>query len=161
MHETSPIYLMDPFTLTASILTVVGAGAQTIKLLEKAASLRNTPPLALALKDELSDLRLSVLAIEELFSEQSKELAISSSQDTVRHRNTVVSVIGYLERANSLIIKLDGVLDPLLKYLLRSDVAAPKKWFKWIKEEKRLQSFKDNLHRVRMGLNTALGILNL
>jgi hypothetical protein len=152
---------MDPLSLAASILAVVGAGAQTIKLLKKVASYQNPPLVALALNNELSDLRLSVLAIEELLTGQSKEFDASSIQDAARRSNMMAIVTSSLERGSDLVTKLGSVLDPLLELSLRPDVAGPKKWINWVKEDKKLKRFGDDLHRVRMGLNTALGILNL
>lgn len=152
---------MDPLSLIASILTIVGVGAQTIKLLQKVASLKTAPLLALALNNELSDLRLNVLAIENLFSKQSKVLASCSDQDAARDHSTIASVISCLERCNDLVIKVNGLLGPLLNFSLRSDVAAPKKWIKWFKEERKLTAFKQDLRTARISLNTALGVLGL
>ena len=152
---------MDPLSLTASILTVVGAGAQTIKLLRKVASCRNTPPVALALDNELSDLRLSVLAIEELLLGRSKDFDAPSIHDAARRSNMIAIVMRSLERGNELVVEVTSVLDPLLEFSLRSDASGPKKWINWLKEEKKLKTLRDDIHSVRVGLNTALGILNL
>jgi hypothetical protein len=69
-------------------------------------------------------------------------------------------MIIYLEQANALVIELDGSLSPLLVLLLRSDSIALKRWFRWVREERRLKAFKEALYNVRSRLNTALGILD-
>jgi hypothetical protein len=150
---------MDPLSLTASILTVAGVSAQCAKLLKTVCSLKDAPRLVLDLDDELSNLRRDVFAIQELFNKQSQEVATCSNPATL-DQDTVTSMIIYLEQANALVIELDSSLSPLLVLLLRSDSIALKRWFRWVREERRLKAFKEALYNVRTRLNTALGILD-
>lgn len=146
---------MDPLSLTASILAVIGVGAQTAKLLRKVASLKISPLLALALDNELSDLRLQVLAIQNLFSRQ------SNCRNEDQENESIASVVVSLQRGKDLIIRLDRVLGPLLHYMLRSDVSSLKKWMRWSRKEKELAHLKDEVRNIRISLNASLGILDL
>ena len=147
---------MDPLSLTASIIAIVGVSAQSVKVLRRLISLGDAPLLASALNNELSDLRLNVLAVQELFTRHS-----SGSEDTALDQNAIISVVACLKRANTLVVELDCLLSPLLVLLSRPDNAMPKKWIAWMKVESRLKRFVQDLYNVRVALNTALGILDL
>lgn len=151
---------MDPLSLTAGIIAVIEASAQIIKLLRKLALLKELPPLALTLKNELSNLRLYVSATQK-FLRQLERFALPSDQEAAGDSETLASVVRYLEKGNVLVIQLDGMLGPLLDYSLRPDVTTSKKWIKWLRNEKKLKLFKDDLHCFRPSLNSALGFLNL
>ena len=151
---------MDPFSLSASIIAVVGVGAQIIKLLRKLALHKELPPLALALKDELSDLRLKVSA-GQTFLRQLQRSALTGDHDGARESEILASVVRCLERGNILFVQLDGMLSPLLDYSLRPDVAASKKWIKWLRKEKKLKRLKDDLYCFKVSLTSALGFLSL
>ena len=58
---------MDPLSLTASILTVLGVSGQAAKALKKLASLKGAPTVVLRLNNELSDLHLLTVAIQDIF----------------------------------------------------------------------------------------------
>ena len=47
---------MDPLSLTASIVAIIGVGGQAAKAIKKLASVRGAPASILALHNELSDL---------------------------------------------------------------------------------------------------------
>ncbi|MCJ1230361.1 Ankyrin-2 [Toensbergia leucococca] len=147
---------MDPLSLTASIIAIVGVSAQSVKVLRRLISLGDAPLLASALNNELSDLRLNVLAVQELFTKHS-----SGSEDPALDQNAIISVVACLKRANTLVVELDCLLSPLLVLLSRPDNAMPKKWIAWMKVESRLKRFVQDLYNVRVALNTALGILDL
>ena len=140
--------------MTASIIAVVGVGTQTVKLLRKLASFRNAPVLARALDNELSAFRSTILAIQDLFE------ALQSSHDVGLGRDTIASINSSLKQAESLVVELEGLLNPLLA-IICSDSAAKKSRFRWIKEEKKLKALKQELHNVRLTLDNALGILSL
>lgn len=150
---------MDPLSLTVSILTIVGATAQCIKLLKSAASLKSPLRLVLDLDDELSNLRRDVFAIQDLFLRQSKGLMSYSNPVTPGH-DTTASVIDCLEQANALVIELDCLLNSLLVSFLRSDIIGLKKRIGWLRKEKRMKDIKQGLFNIRIRLNTALGILD-
>ena len=150
---------MDPLSLTVSILTLVGVSAQCAKVLKSVVSLKSARRLVVELDDELSDLRRDVFAIQDLLLRQSKEF--NSSGDAVPlNDDTVIGVVGYLEKANTLVIELDRLLSPLLALFMRSDCVAIQKLIRWRRAESKLNDIKKDLYSVRLRLNTKVGILD-
>lgn len=148
---------MDPLSLTASIITVVSASTKLVKIL---ATIKNAPPLVLALNNELSVLRLNVNATQDLVTRQSKLISSHPGHD-ILSPDTVASVGCCLKKAESLVIELDCLLSPLLDLLSRSDSVAPKKWISWMKNAPALERLKQEIYHVRVELNSTLGILGL
>lgn len=150
---------MDPLSLTVSILTLIGVSAQCVKILKSVVSLKSAQRLVVELDGELSELRRDVFAIQELFLRQSKTIASHDDSVTLGD-DTIDSLVGCLEKVNTLVIELDRLLSPLLALYLRSDCVAIQKLIKWFKEESRLNDIKKDLYNVRIMLNTKLGILD-
>lgn len=61
---------MDPLSLIASILTVLGTGYSMMEGLEQFASLRQAPNTILALNNEISDFRLLALEANAVHQDQ-------------------------------------------------------------------------------------------
>lgn len=150
---------MDPLSLTVSILTLVGVSAQCAKLLKSVVSLKSARRLIVELDDELCNLRRDVFAIQDLFRGQSKELTLCGNSTSLND-DTIIGVIGCLEKANTLVIELDRLLSPLLALYLRSECAAIQKLIRWLREESKLNDIKKDLCNVRIRLNTTIGILD-
>ena len=51
---------MEPLSVAANIIAVLGAGGAIINTLDQANSIRQAPDIVLALNNEISDLRLIV-----------------------------------------------------------------------------------------------------
>lgn len=151
---------MDPLSLTASIITLASLISTCIQLSETIASFRNGPRLAVAFDEELSHLRLDVLVVQTLFNRQSKGF-ISCSDHVTLDRDTTACVVSCLAQAEALVIELHRSLSQLRVLLSCSDIVAPRKWVKWMKEEKKLKFLKQGLFDVRSRLNIALGALDL
>lgn len=149
---------MDPLSLTASILTVVGISAQSTKLLKSAIALKDAPRLISDLDQEFSSLRRDVFAIWDLFRRQSKDLT-SRIDYSLLGDEILASVVGCLEQAYALVKELERSLTSLLM-LLVSDTNTIKKLIKWMREERRLKELKESLYNVRIKLNTTLGLLD-
>ena len=152
---------MDPLSLTASILTVVATGTQTIKLLKKLAALKNTSTVVSSLNNELSTLRVNVLVIQGLFTRHAEALATCSDQDATLSQNVVASTTSCLKQANDLVIELDLQLKPLLVSLSRSDRSTLRKSLSLLKENGRLRCLQQELHNVQMHMNTTIEMVGL
>ena len=63
---------MDPLSIIAGSIAVVGATTQTIKLLKRLTAHEKAPLLVRALKKELSDLQASALNILDLITGQTQ-----------------------------------------------------------------------------------------
>ena len=60
---------MDPLSLTASIIAVLGAGGSVASGIERIVSLRHAPDALLALNNEIVDFQLVVRMIQELLQD--------------------------------------------------------------------------------------------
>ncbi|MCJ1312345.1 hypothetical protein MMC25_006019 [Agyrium rufum] len=61
---------MDPLSLVAGIIAVVGAGGQAANAIRKIASLRGASDVVLALNNEISDLHVILVAIQDVYERQ-------------------------------------------------------------------------------------------
>lgn len=153
--------IMDPLSLAASVLTVAATGIQTVKLLKKLAALKNTPAAVLSLNNELSNLQVDVLVIQDLFRSHTEAIVTCSGQDATLSQNVIASTTSCLKRASDLVIELDHLLNPLLTLLSRPDRSALRKRLSIMKEEGRLRRLQQELHQVRVNMNTALEVVGL
>lgn len=151
---------MDPLSLVASIIAIVGAGAQTTKLLRRIATAKKAPLLAVALNGEVSNLRLNILAVQELFR-RPEPLSSQEVHGLALSPEITASVTACLKKANQSVLELQQLLSPLIVPNSTSSSASAKTFFYWMKEETRLHSLRQDLYNVRMSLNTVLGIADL
>ena len=94
-------FIMDPLSMTASIIAVVGAGGTIGKGLAKIVALRHAPQIVLALNIEIADLQCVVQDIDDLlrrFSEMTDFLpptslwrALRKSRKTLAELESLVS----------------------------------------------------------------------
>ena len=150
---------MDPLSLTASIIAVVGVGGQVAKGIAKLAGIRGSPELVLALSNEISDLQFVVLAIQDVFDKQpTREVPFPGQQ--AGKINVDTSIINSLKQANDLVVDLE-VFYKRLK--VSSTGAAGTITFDkllWAREQRRLNRMRDDFKSIRIRLMTALGALN-
>ena len=147
----SPCTAMDPLSVTASILAVVGAGGTIAKGLHKLVSLKNTPLTLLQLNNEVSDLRLVVGAIEHLIH----QYHLPTLSDQPNHQ----SLCNELQRAKVLILDLERlILYGLSK--IGGDGNPKLDRVAWLRSETKVLRKKDRLRNNRINLSAALEILS-
>ena len=151
---------MDPLSIAASTIAVVGASTQTLKLFKTIISYKHTFQLVATLDTELSDLRENALTIQSLIMGQMDKAdrgdLIVLSDITVTAR-----VAKSLRRAKEILDELQKMLQPLASLISDSDRALPMKWYILLKKDKRLGRFRQELCDIRNALNTATSILGL
>ena len=147
---------MDPLSLTASIIAIVGAGGQAAGAVRKLAGLKGAPDLILALNNELNDLHLVVSAIQDIYHKQ----RISSSSSTVATGNVDLSVTHTLQSARQTASELEALYHRL--EMLPSSSSGSVKFNKiaWLKEQKHVRQIQQDLRDARIRLAGAIGILN-
>ena len=112
--------IMDPLSITASIITIVGVGGQAAKAVRKLASLKGASDLVLALNNELSDLHLVVLTIQAIFlRQQNSDIPFPGYRAS--EANLDISVINALTQANDKALELDTLYKRLSKTALSSN----------------------------------------
>ena len=146
---------MDPLSLTASIIAIVGVGGEVAKAVRKLASLKGAPDLILALNNEISDLHLVILAIRDIYLRQ-KASIIPASNDVVTD-NTVVNT---LTQANDKVLELKALHQRLSAWTTKSGDLSTLNKASWLREQKNVRKMQEDLRTVRLKLSTTLGMLN-
>lgn len=89
---------MDPLSFTASLLTVIGLGAQVARTVQRLVALKGAPGVLLALNNEISDLNLVIKAIDDLTCQRPDSL-----DEKVPHNS--------LLRAKGILLKLEKLVE--------------------------------------------------
>ena len=153
---------MDPLSLTASIIAIIGVGGQAAKAVKKLASFKGAPDTLLALNNELSDLRLIVTAIEDVFRIQ-QTLGNRLHHHSQAHEASVsASVVLSLHQVNQKVHELDTMYQKLTQSTSGSNSSATPDVNRgvWLAEKKKLKHLQADLRSSRLKLAAVLGVLN-
>lgn len=133
---------MDPLSLTASVLTVIGAAAATAKTVSK------LKYLATSFR-EIGSLESGIFDLHNFFC-QAKE-AISNQPTAIfpvqRLCNTSDSALSELAELRTLLEYVDGAANPTLARL------------RWLRHRERIKSLEDNLSRQRTSFSALLTVV--
>ena len=142
---------MDPLSITASILTILGVGGQAIKAIKKVATLREAPEIILRLHNELSDLHLLTVAIQDVFqTAQASDIPL----------NTRKSVTSSLKLVNEALLKLEQLHDKLTSTAQPTGSRTVNvNQSAWLAEQTNLKFLQKDLRSARVKLTSALGTL--
>ena len=148
---------MDPLSLTASIIAIIGVGGQAAKATRRLASLKGAPDLILALNNEIADLHLVVVAIQDVFERQQTG-GMPVPGNRAGEINLDASVTNSLTQANDKVTDFEALYKRLDVSILGSNAEFNK--IAWLREHKRVKQLQEDLKSVRLKLAGALGILN-
>ena len=132
---------MDPLSLTASIIAILGAGGTISKGLSKIRNLKRAPYIVLQLNNEVTDLHLLIRAVDDLYRR-----ADQSILDAHEHL-----VYNALERAKHAVLELEELIEYVLTK--ESDSGKEVNRLGWIRALDRVKEVKNNIHVVRSNLN--------
>ena len=146
---------MDPLSLTASIITVIGVGGQAAGALRKLASLKGAPEIILALNNELNDLHLVVSAIQDIYQRQLDRTLVppSSSEVSISVMNTLHSAKEKAEELNILCNRLEKSSSGSLGLVQFRRVV-------WLRVCKHIHRIQKDLRGLNTKLAIALGLLS-
>ena len=147
---------MDPLSLTASIIAIIGVGGEAAKAVRKLASLKGAPSLVLALNNEISDLYLVVLTIRDVYQRQRASTALSPN-----NASTDDTITSTLLQANDKVLELRELHQRLTSWTTGSGSLSTLNKASWLREQKNVKKMQEDLCTVRLKLTTTLGILNL
>ena len=135
---------MDPLSLTASIIAVLGAGGTIAKGLSKIRRLKSAPDILLQLNNEVTDLHLLIRAVNELYHRPTNLNPTSTLQEKV--------VCNALERAKYAVLELEK----LIEYVLTKQTARGTEvdTLAWSRVLDRVKEAKNNIRTARTDLNT-------
>ncbi|KAL9118605.1 MAG: hypothetical protein Q9187_004848 [Circinaria calcarea] len=152
---------MDPLSIAAGIITIVGVGGQAAKAVRKLASLKGAPDLVLALNNEISDLHLVVLAIQDVFKRQQTS-GLSFPGNRALNANVDASITNSLQYAKEKVVELEALHNRLTTTATASGSSDSTAFNKgaWLREQKRVKKMQEDLRNVRLKLASALSVLN-
>ncbi|KAL9119292.1 MAG: hypothetical protein Q9187_004154 [Circinaria calcarea] len=140
---------MDPLSVTAGIVAVVGAASSVGRTLGKLALLRGAPNTIRALNNEIEDLRLLLQEIDTLLRRD-----IDSSGPPLHQ-----SLSGSLQRAKEKLLELEGILEYQIMIVGDHGNATVNR-FAWARQQTTVQRIQGDLRSIRLDLVAALGLLN-
>lgn len=141
---------MDPLSVTASVVAIVGAAGTVSLSIKKLLSLRGTSDAVLALNNEVSDLQLVLQGINALLQKKSSSIQPEIGSSI---RNTS-------NQATKCLQDLNAIID--FKSMSTGKVHGKPKFNRtaWFRQHRRIQRIQEDLRSLRTKLITALGILN-
>jgi hypothetical protein len=141
---------MDPLSITASIIAILGAGEAIAQGIRKLVVLRDAPSGILQLNNELSDLRLVIVVVQDVHEQHYEFLGTRSPHSAVLYsalKNTQVAVQD---------------LDALIQYgLPKATIHRGIDWIAWMREGSKIQKMNARLRSARMDITAATSILSL
>ena len=139
---------MDPLSLTASIIAVLGAGGTVSKGLQRIRQLKHAPEILLQLNNEITDMNCLVLAVDELFRQCSDP--IPATQQEV--------ICKSLEQAKTMVLEMEKLIEYDLTR--ETDLGSEVARLSWIRSSDKLKKTKDGIHRARSNLNAAWTVMS-
>lgn len=145
---------MDPLSLTASIITVVGAGSAVNKGLKKILLARNLPDIVLQLNNEVTDIKYVVHDVDNLLRQHAQ-----INLDDRRPSQSQASLAWALERAKQTLLALESLIAYELTTVDSHDGRTKIDWISWLRVESKVKSLKDDVRTDRLRLSAALSLL--
>ncbi|KAL8956008.1 MAG: hypothetical protein Q9183_006451, partial [Haloplaca sp. 2 TL-2023] len=140
---------MDPVSVAASVLTVIGAAATAARTLDHLSSLKHAPDTLVALVNEVSDLRVVLHNVRDAVQDRAK-----SSQECGNLSFIVQRASSKLSELNRLIfgnlLKTDGLGDD-------DTIRASRTAF--LRHSGKLKSLKEDIQEIKMSMLIAIGTL--
>ena len=132
---------MDPLSLTASLLAILGAGGVVAKGLDKIRGLKNTPNILLQLNNEVTDLHLLLRGVDELYHEH-----VDSTKTSQRE-----IIYNTLIRAKEALLELEQLIS--YRWTKETDRGTEIDRTVWIRAQTKVKEMKDKIRGVRNDLN--------
>ena len=141
---------MDPISITASIIAVLGAGGTVAKGLNRIRRLNNAPEILLQLNNEVVDIHLVIRSVDELAQQWSQQPSTSERQRELVH--------AALSRTKDTVLELER----LIAYILtkETDTGAKVDRLAWIMNMERIREMKNKIRAARDNLNSIWAMLS-
>ena len=145
---------MDPLSMTAGILAIIGAGSTIRKGLKKIISARRLPDILLQLNNEVTDLQYVVQDVDDLLRQRSQSTA--EDQCPLSGHASLTSA---LEHAKATLLALESLIVNELTTVDSLDGRTKLNRITWLRVESKVKSLKDNIRTDRIRLSSALSLL--
>ena len=139
---------MDPLSVSASVVALLGAGGTLAKLLRKGIGLKNAPDVLRALNDEVSELQSTANDVNDLLW--------SANLDADGHPPK--SLVSTLNRVKSILLQLESYISYQLTTVTADGGSNRLDKSVYVRAEHRLQEFKDEILTSRIALAAALSL---
>ena len=135
---------MDPLSLTASILTILGVGGTVTKGLNRIRMLKDAPDTLLQLNNEVVDIHLVIRSVDELIQRWSYQPSSSERQRAMVH-----ATVG---RTKDTVLELEC----LIAYILtkETDIGTKVDRSAWMMNIDKIREMKNRLRAAREDLNS-------
>ena len=137
---------MDPLSLTASLIAIVGATGRISKTIQKIVSIRGAPDVVSALSNEISDLRLVLQAVETLLQRGSTFPSPFYS-----------SLRASLDRARAQMLELETIVEYQIMTTAGANNEPKVNRIVWTRRRGQIQRIQDELRLARLDISTVLG----
>ncbi|CAD6590422.1 MAG: hypothetical protein ASARMPREDX12_004359 [Alectoria sarmentosa] len=145
---------MDPLSLTASILAVIGASSAIGRGLKKTISARRVPDILLQLNNEVTDLQYVVQDIEDLLRQKAQ-----TSREDRGLLPSYASLSWALGHTKQTLLGLESLIAYELSTVDSRDGRTKINWISWLRAESKVKSLKDDIRTDRVRLSSALSLL--
>ena len=145
---------MDPLSLTASILAVIGASSAIGRGLKKTISARRVPNILLQLNNEVTDLQYVVQDIEDLLRQKAQ-----TSREDRGLLPSYASLSWALGHTKQTLLALESLIAYELSTVDSRDGRSKINWITWLRAESKVKSLKDDIRTDRVRLSSALSLL--
>ncbi len=145
---------MDPLSLTASIITVVGMGSAVGRGLKKILSAKNLPDVILQLNNEVVDLEYVIQDVHELLQQQAQ-----STFEDPGPPSSHKSLSCALERAKRTLLALESLIAYELTIVDSRNGETKIDWLSWLRAESKVKRLKEDVRTDRVRLSSGLSLL--
>lgn len=142
---------MDPLSLTASILAIIGAGGSVGKCLKKLASLRHAKRDLILLQEDVSELQSLVGSVSDIVLEF----------EATTNKRSDQSIGRALERTKSTLLELEKLIVYDLTTTADSNGETQIQPWAWVRAQGEVRTLRAHILERRLGLLTALSPMNL
>ena len=139
---------MDPLSISASVLTLLGAGGTLSKLLRKGIDLKNAPDVLQALNDEVSELQSTANDVNDLLWTANRDFDDPPPK----------SLISSLSRVKSILLQLESYISYQLTTFTADGQNTRLDRSVYLRAECRLHELKDEIQASRIALASALSL---
>ena len=145
---------MDPLSVTASILAIIGAASTVGKGLKKITSARRLPGVLLQLNNEVTDLQYVVQDVHNLLQQQTQ---IDGENGGLLSTNpSLASALGH---AKETLLALESLIAYQLTTIDSRDGTTKIDSISWLRLEPKVKCIKDDIRTDRVRLSSALSLL--
>lgn len=137
---------MDPLSITASILAILGAGGQVAKGFAKIRALKHSPDILLAMNNEIADIQYLVQDVND----------VARQHEGVRETQNSASVCRALEKVRETLLATERVIAYELTVIDSINGLVKLDWKRWLRLEGKVRQLQERMRNNKLDLSTAL-----